>query len=94
MIKRALLILAVATADLIHANLTSSAGGDLYPNIVDSSHASSLVTEFFQGYFTAKSLHHADQWLQFFHPTQVVYYDATLGEGFPSRSALVTEFTE
>jgi hypothetical protein len=65
-----------------------------YLDIADISHASRSVVEFFHGYFTAKSRHNASQWLDFFHSTQVVYYDATLGQGFPSRSALVTAFTE
>jgi hypothetical protein len=76
------------------ARAASSVGSDLYPDMVDTSHASPLAAEFFQGYFTAKGLHDANWWLQFFHPTQVVYYDATLGEGFPSRSLVVTAFTE
>lgn len=67
---------------------------DLFPDIADTSHATQLAAEFFHGYFTAKSLHNATLWLEFFHPTQVVYYDATLGEGFSSRSQLVTAFTE
>jgi hypothetical protein len=76
-----------------HAQATPSARGDLYPNIADISHASCLAVEIFQGYFTAKSLHDANLWLRFFHPTQVVYYDATLGIGWPSRSALEGQFT-
>lgn len=68
--------------------------GGLYPNIVDTSHASWQVAHFFQGYFTAKSIHNPDLWLQFFHPTQVGYYDATLGEGWPTRSAAAEVFTE
>ena len=75
------------------ATATASVGGDLYPDIADTSHASWLAAEFFQGYFTAKSLHNATWWLQFFHPTQAVYYDATLGFAFTSRSVIETEIT-
>ncbi|KAJ8098775.1 hypothetical protein POJ06DRAFT_141914 [Lipomyces tetrasporus] len=78
----------------VAAPATASVVGELYPNIVDTSHASWRAAQFFQGYFTAKSLHSPNLWLQFFHPTQVGYYDATLGEGWPSRSAAAKVFTE
>ena len=71
-----------------------STTNNLFPNIADISRASPLLTEFFHGYFTAKSLHNATSWLEFFHPRQVVYYDATMGEGFSSKSQLVPAFTE
>jgi hypothetical protein len=93
--RRALLSLSAGIAALMwlgNAQATPSARGDLYPDIADASHASRHAAEIFQGYFTAKSLHDANLWLQFFHPTQVVYYDATLGVGWPSRSALVGQF--
>jgi hypothetical protein len=76
-----------------HGQATPSARGDLYPDIANASHASRRTTEIFQDYFTAKSLHNVNLWLQFFHPTQVVYYNTTLGVGWPSRSTIMVPFT-
>ncbi|KAE9369694.1 hypothetical protein N431DRAFT_469581 [Stipitochalara longipes BDJ] len=89
-----MLSLVTAVTGLIWLGDTQSIRDNLFPNIADTSHATQLAAEFFHGYFTAKSLHNATSWLEFFHPTQVVYYDATLGFGFPSRSLLLTTFTE
>jgi ketosteroid isomerase-like protein len=61
---------------------------DVYPDIADSSHASQRAAEFFHGYFTDKSRHDVDAWLGHFHPTDACYYDATLGWGAGSRSAM------
>ena len=69
-----------------------SLNGGLFPNISDNSHASREVAEFFQGYFTAKSLHNATQWIDFFNPNQTGYYDATVGGSSTNRSALQEEF--
>ena len=63
-------------------------GGTLFPNISDNSHASREVAEFFEDYFTAKSLHNATQWLDFFNTDQVSYFDATLGGSFRNHSSL------
>lgn len=86
------LTLATAIAGLMAA--TPSVGGEVYPNIADTSHASLRAVKFFQGYFTAKSQHNTTSWLQFFNPTQLVYYDATLGWAFPNRSAVELGLTE
>ncbi|MCJ1329516.1 hypothetical protein MMC10_006196 [Thelotrema lepadinum] len=67
------------------------ASGELFPNISDNSHASPEVAQFFEGYFTAKSLHNASQWLDFFNPDQINYLDATLGLDLPNRSAWEAE---
>jgi hypothetical protein len=88
----------VVTALILFGNVgaapaTPSANGNLYPNIVDTSHATWLAADFFQGYFIAKSIHSIDRWMEFFHPKELVYYDATLGEGFPSRAVVQKEFT-
>ncbi|PMD42290.1 hypothetical protein L207DRAFT_622283 [Hyaloscypha variabilis F] len=89
-----LLYLVSVIASLIGSGGAFSVRHDLFPDIVDTSHASPPAAKFFHGYFTAKSLHNATWWLNFFHPMQIVYYDATLGIGFPSRSLLVTTFIE
>jgi hypothetical protein len=62
------------------------------PDIADTSHASQRAVEFFHGYFTAKSCHDAEGWLQYFHPSRLVYHDATLGLGSDSRSAVEALF--
>jgi hypothetical protein len=83
----------MSLGNVVASSATPASSGGLFPNIADTSHATRQLAQFFEGYFTAKSIHNANQWLQYFHPTQVVYYDATLGEGFPSRSVIETDFT-
>jgi ketosteroid isomerase-like protein len=67
---------------------------DLYPDITDTSHASQRAAEFFRGYYTAKSRRDAEGWLRYFHPSQLAYYDATLGLGADSRSAVEQLFRQ
>jgi hypothetical protein len=62
-----LLHLLAVIASLIGSGYTFSIRNDLFPDIVDTSHASPLAAKFFQGYFTAKSLHNATSWLDFFY---------------------------
>jgi hypothetical protein len=83
----------IATRSMTTAHPNQTTIDRLYPDIADTSHATSAAADFFRGYFSAKSIHNACLWLQFFHPTQVVYYDAILGWGFPNRSSLETSFT-
>jgi len=64
----------------------------LVPNIVDTSHATPAVADFFQRYYAAKNTHNTTLWLSFFHPTQVVYIDAALGGGELSRAAMDADF--
>jgi hypothetical protein len=58
---------------------------DLYPDITDTSHASPQAALFFRGYYTAKSRRDVDEWLRYFHPSKLAYFDATLGLGADSR---------
>lgn len=60
---------------------STSNSTELFPNIVDVSHASPAAAKFFNGYFTAKSLHDADAWLPYFDPGHVFCYDAAVGGG-------------
>lgn len=94
----ALLTLGSAFAAMWLGNLpavqaTPAPKGDVYPDITDISHASPSAAAFFRGYFTAKSLHDANGWLRHFHPSQIVYYDATLGFGWDTRSSLAADLT-
>lgn len=68
-----------------------SPNGSLYPQIADTSHASWEVTNFFRGYYTTKSLHDIDIWLDFFHPTEVVFFDTTAYQSFLNRSTVEKE---
>lgn len=53
----------------------------LYPNIADTSHASSALVDFINGFFTTKSLHSIDDWASYFAPSGDVYFDAIIGFG-------------
>jgi len=66
----------------------------LYPNIADTTHATSQAISFFHGYFTAKSEHNATAWLSYFNPIQVGYYDAIIGNALVNRSQVVAGITE
>lgn len=98
--KHALLTLGTAVAgwtwlgNMMATHASPDVGDDLYPDIAYATHASWPAAEFFHGYFAARSLHNANWWAQFFHPTQAVYYDATLGEGFVSRPMIEMAFKE
>lgn len=92
--RQALLSLGAAMAGFMVTHAKDSNDGTLFPEIADTSHASAKAVEFFQGYFTAKSLHNATSWLSFFNPTQAAYYDATIGEQFPNRSTVVEGLEE
>jgi ketosteroid isomerase-like protein len=64
------------------------------PDIADTNHASQGAVEFFRGYYSAKSRHDAEGWLQYFHPSRLAYYDATLGLGTDSRPVMEKQFRE
>lgn len=67
---------------------------DLYPDITDTSHATQQAAEFFRGYYTAKSRRDAEGWLRYFHSSRLAYYDATLGLGADSQSAVEELFRQ
>lgn len=51
----------------------------MYPQIVDTSHASDEVRTFFASFFTAKSRHDVAETMEHFSPHLVTYTDVTLG---------------
>jgi ketosteroid isomerase-like protein len=67
----------------------------IYPQIVDTSHASDEVTALFASYFTAKSRHDVVETMEFFSPDMVTYTDATLGwplDGFAAVKGIFSEY--
>lgn len=62
-----------------------------YPDVTDTSHATDRVADMFEGFFSAKSLHHAADMVSFFAPAPrpVLYIDAGLGFSWPSQASLL-----
>ena len=62
-----------------------------YPDVTDTSHATDRVADIFEGFFSAKSLHHAAPMVSFFAPAPepVLYIDAGLGFAWPSQASLL-----
>lgn len=69
--------------------------GGLYPNIAETSHASSEAVSLFHEYFTAKSARDNAAFRATFNPTEAEYYDSTLGLAvFANRSELDETFSD
>jgi hypothetical protein len=62
-----------------------------YPDVTDTSHATDRVADIFEGFFSAKSLHHAAPMVSFFAPAPqpILYIDAGLGIAWPSQASLL-----
>ena len=62
-----------------------------YPNVTDTSHATDRAADILEGFFSAKSLHHAAAMVSFFAPAPdpVLYIDAGLGFAWPSQASLL-----
>ncbi|TQS45110.1 nuclear transport factor 2 family protein [Cryptosporangium phraense] len=56
----------------------------VYPDVVETSHASKGAADFLRSFFTAKSQHKVDATASHFNKQQAAYYDATLG--WPAES--------
>lgn len=66
-----------------------------YPNVTDTSHATDLAADIFEGFFSAKSLHNGVAMVSFFAPAPdpVLYIDAGLGFAWPSQASLLNVWT-
>lgn len=60
----------------------------VYPQVVQTDHASPVTAHLFEAFFTAKSEHDVEKTMGFFAPNMVTYTDATLGWPMPSFEAL------
>lgn len=63
-----------------------------YPNIADTSHATSELAQLMQGFFTAKSRHDPDTLMTFFSRDNAYYIDASAGQVWPNWQALSDVF--
>ena len=73
----------------------STEGISIYPQIVDTSHASEEASTFFASFFTAKSRHDVAGTMEHFSPRLVTYTDATLGwplDGFDIVEGLFSQY--
>lgn len=63
-----------------------------YPDITDTSHATSKAARVFRGFFTAKSSHDADALMTYFAHDPVLYIDASSGNQWPTWQSLWNVF--
>jgi hypothetical protein len=66
----------------------------LYPDVVDTTHATPQVAQFFKSYFTAKSEHKPAVTTDHFSEQHLTYIDATLGWPFYSKKAMTELFEQ
>jgi hypothetical protein len=66
----------------------------LYPNVVDTSHATPQVASFFKSYFTAKSEHKPVPTTDHFSEAHLTYIDAALGWPFYSKKGMTDLFEQ
>ena len=80
----------VATVTLLMAG--SLRADSIYPDVVDTSHATPEVAAFFKSYFTAKSEHKPVATTEHFSEAHLTYIDATLGWPFYNKKAMTDVF--
>jgi len=89
--KQAALILAVTATSLMTGGLRAD---PLYPDVVDTSHATPQVASFFKSYFTAKSEHKPAATTDHFSEAHLTYIDAALGWPFYSKKGMTDLFEQ
>jgi hypothetical protein len=78
-------VFAVIAAANVHAD-------PLYPDVVDSSHATPQAAAFFKSYFTAKSQHKPGPTTDHFSEAHLTYIDAALGWPFYNKKGMTDIF--
>ena len=82
----------MATVTLLMAE--SLRADPIYPDVVNTSHATPEVAAFFKSYFTAKSEHKPVSTLDDFSEAHLTYIDATLGWPFYSKKGMTELFEQ
>jgi hypothetical protein len=75
--------------------LAQNEGNSIYPQIVDTRHASDEARAFFASFFTAKSRHNVAETMKHFSSGLVTYTDATLGwplDGFDALESIFSQY--
>jgi hypothetical protein len=67
---------------------------ELYPNVVNTSHATPQIVSFFKSYFTAKSEHKPVATTDHFSDAHLTYIDAALGWPFYSKKGMTDLFEQ
>jgi len=89
--KHAPSIFAAAVALLAATSLRAE---PLYPNVVDTSHATPEAASFFKSYFTAKSEHKPLPTTDHFSEAHLTYIDAALGWPFYNKKGMTEVFEQ
>ena len=72
------MVLSTAMTSIVFSTAMCHHNNSLYPDIAETSHASSEAVRFFRGFFSAKTADKAST-ADFYNPKQSEYYDSTLG---------------
>lgn len=96
LIRKRGLVTILVVALSVHAIVAfaQNEGDGIYPQIVDTSHASDETKAFFASFFTAKSRHDIEETMRHFSPDLVTYTDATLGWPLDSFDILQSIFSQ
>jgi len=79
---------------LLAATMATVQSTPLFPDVVDTTHATEEAAALFHSFFTAKSRHDVEATMDHFSTSMVAYIDATLGWPFYSYDALEGVFAE
>ena len=90
-LKHAALFAVAALTPLAAASLRAE---PLYPEVVNTSHATPQVAAFFKSYFTAKSEHKPLPTTEHFSEAHLTYIDAALGWPFYSKKGMTELFEQ
>jgi hypothetical protein len=89
--KHAIAILAAVLALLAAGNLRAET---IYPDVVNTSHATPQAASFFKSYFTAKSEHKPVPTTDHFSEAHLTYIDAALGWPFYNKKGMTDIFEQ
>ena len=90
-LKLAAPLAAAAVTLLVTASLRAE---PLYPDVVNTSHATPQVASFFKSYFTAKSEHKPAPTTDYFSEAHLTYIDAALGWPFYNKKGMTEIFEQ
>ena len=85
-------VASVCTAIVLALAAAGSHADPLYPDVVDTSHATPEAAAFFKSYFTAKSQHKPAATTDHFSETHLTYIDAALGWPFYNKKGMTEIF--
>jgi hypothetical protein len=87
-------VISICAAAIVILATSSLRADPLYPEVVDTSHATPEAAAFFKSYFTAKSQHKPAATTDHFSEAHLTYIDAALGWPFYSKKGMTDLFEQ